>query len=107
MAKSQIWTGIACLVADPNCENFKRFGEDGKGAYVNIVAWATSARGFGERVKQMAVELDCLLLELNRVKLLELRLEEPEYPEELLTMRTTAERQPLDVVFGSFNIWTQ
>jgi hypothetical protein len=39
---SHIWTGIACLVADPNCKNFKRFGDDGKGAYVNIVAWATS-----------------------------------------------------------------
>ena len=74
---------------------------------MNIVAWATSERGFADRVKQMAIELDCLLLELNRVKALELRLEEPDYPEELLTMRATAQRQPLDVVFGSFNIWTQ
>ena len=36
----ELWTGIACLVADPGCKEFRRFGDDGKGAYVNIVAWA-------------------------------------------------------------------
>jgi hypothetical protein len=102
-----IWTGIACLAADPNCKEFRRFGDDGKGAYVNIVAWATSEQEFAERVKQTATELDCLLLELGGIKLLEQRMEEPEYPEELINMRTTAWRQPKDVVFGAFHIWTQ
>jgi hypothetical protein len=102
-----IWTGIACLVADPNCKEFRRFGDDGKGAYVNIVAWADSEQQFADRVKAMAAELDCILLEVEGIKLLDERMEEPDCPEELLTMRTTAQRQPQDVVFGTFHIWTQ
>src|SRR5580698_7970408 len=38
----ELWTSLVCLVADPACQNFKRFG-GGKGAYVNVVAWAESA----------------------------------------------------------------
>lgn len=34
-------------------------------------------------------------------------MEEPDYLEELIDMRTTARRQPKDVVFGAFHIWTQ
>jgi hypothetical protein len=103
----ELWTGVACLVADPQCKNFRRFGDDGKGAYVNIVAWAESATVFAERVRYMAGQLDCILIELEGVKLLEQRMEEPEYPEELITMRTTAHRQREDVVFGAFYTWTQ
>lgn len=100
-----LWTGTACLAADPNCKEFRRFGDDGKGAYVNIVAWAPSKQEFAERVKQTATELDCLLLELEGIRLLEDRMEESDYPEELIDMRTTARRQPKDVVFGTFHIW--
>jgi hypothetical protein len=102
-----LWTGTACLAADPNCKDFKRFGDAGKGAYVNVVAWASSKQEFAERVKQTATELDCLLLELESIKPLEERMEESDYPEELINMQTTARRQRKDVVFGAFHIWTQ
>ena len=41
----ELWTGLVCFVANPRCKSFKRFG-DGKGAYVNVVAWAESAKHF-------------------------------------------------------------
>lgn len=103
----ELWTGIACLVADPNCKEFKRFGDDGQGAYVNIVAWAPSEEEFGNHVSKAAADLDCILLELEHIQLLEQRMEEPDYPEELIDMRVTAERQPDDIVFGCFNVWVQ
>lgn len=104
----ELWTGLACLVADPSCKEFRRFGDDGKGAYVNVVAWADSAQHFAERVRQIsASQLDCILQELNGVQFLEERLAEPDYPEELLTMRATAHRQPEDIIFGTFHIWIQ
>jgi hypothetical protein len=102
-----MWTGIACLVADRSCKDFKRFGEEGKGAYVNIVAWAESAKQFADRVKRSSHEIDCVLLELERVQLLCERMSEPDYPEELITMRGTAQRQQADVIFGAFHTWTQ
>jgi len=101
-----IWTGIACLVANPQCKGFRRFG-DGKGAYVNVVGCADSETEFTERVERIVPTLDCILLELERVQLLERRMEELDYPEELITMRSTAQRQPSDLVFGTFHTWTK
>jgi hypothetical protein len=103
----EIWTGLACLVANPECKGFRRFGDNGKGAYVNVVACAASETEFRERVNRIVPTLDCILMELEGVQLLETRMGESDYPEELLTMRSTAQRQPLDLVFGTFHIWTQ
>lgn len=103
----EIWTGLACLVADPKCEGFRRFGDDGKGAYVNVVASANSESEFIERVERIVPTLDCILLELDQVQLIDERIEEPDSPEELITMRSTAQRQPADLVFGAFHIWTE
>jgi len=105
--KMELWTGIACLAADPNCKEFRRFGHNGHGAYVNIVACASSADEFGRRIKRVAPDLDCILLELENIQLLKERMEEPDYPEELIDMRATAIRQREDIVFGCFHIWTQ
>ena len=99
-----IWAGIACLKASPNAKNFRRFGV-GKGAYVNVVAWATSQAAFAEKVKRHAQGLDCILVELENVQLLDSRLSAAEWPEELSTMRETARRQQEDTVFGTFHVW--
>ena len=103
----RIWTGVACIVADPKCKGFKRFGEDGKGAYVNLVASVNSEAEFTERVERIVPSLDCILLELDHVQPLEKRMEEPDCPEELIAMRSTAKRQPADLVFGTFHIWAE
>jgi hypothetical protein len=103
----EIWTGVACLVADPKCKEFRRFGDDGKGAYVNVVASVNSEAEFKERVERIVPTLDCILLELDHVKPIDKRMEEPDSPEELITMRSTAKRQPADLVFGTFHIWTE
>lgn len=103
----ELWTGLVCLVADPACKNFRRFG-DGKGAYVNVVAWAESAKHFEQRATTIAHEqLDCIVREVEHVELLEAAVHREGCPDELFTMQTTAERQPNDVVFGTFHVWTQ
>jgi hypothetical protein len=101
-----LWTGLACLKADPNVEGFRRFGK-GKGAYVNAVACAESRAAFEERVKRHAEGMDCILVELDHVQLLEARMTEDSYPEELITMGETAARQTDDTIFGAFHIWHQ
>jgi hypothetical protein len=102
-----VWTGVACLVADPKCKGFRRFGDHGKGAYVNLVASANSEAEFTERVERIVPTLDCILLELDHVQPLDKRMEERDYPEELITMRSKAQRQPSDLVFGAFHVWTE
>ena len=102
----EVWTGVACLVADPKCKGFRRFGDDGKGAYVNVAASVNSEAEFTERVERIVPTLDCILLELEGAKPIDKRMEEPDYPEELIDMRSTAQRQPADLVFGTFHIWT-
>jgi len=51
--------------------------------------------------------MGCILVELEHTQLLETRMSEEDYPEELITMRTTAARQTADFVFGTFHIWNQ
>ena len=46
-----IWTGLACLKANPKAKDFRRFG-DGKRTYVNVVAWAKSQSEFKEKVRR-------------------------------------------------------
>src|ERR1700730_6751482 len=90
----ELWTGLVCLVADPACQNFKRFG-DGKGAYVNVVAWAESSKHFEDRVAVIAKrDLDCIALEIEQVELLETVLQQEDCPDEFFTMRATADRRP-------------
>jgi hypothetical protein len=93
----ELWTGLACLVANPACKHFKRFG-DGKGACVNIVAWAESAGHFEGRVTAAAEQLDCIVREMEQIELMETLLQREDCPDEFFTMRATAERQPNDVV---------
>jgi hypothetical protein len=51
--------------------------------------------------------MDCILVEIEHVQLLEARMSCEDYPEELITMRETATRQTADTVFGAFHIWYQ
>jgi hypothetical protein len=101
-----IWVGIACLKPDPRVKGFRRFG-DGKGAYVNVVAWAESPKAFEEQVRRQSASLDCILVELEEVELLEVRMQADDYPDEFIDMRQTAIRQPTDTVFGTFYTWDQ
>jgi hypothetical protein len=101
-----IWTALACLKANPTVKGFRRFGH-GKGAYVNVVACLQSKAAFEERVKRHAEGMDCILVELEHVQLVEARMSEEDYPEELITMRETAARQTADTVFGRFHTWHQ
>ena len=103
----ELWTGLACLVPDPARKNFTRFG-DGSGAYVHVVAWAKSAKHIERRVTAIAREpLDCIVREMEKVELLEAALQRNDGSEDFFTMRATAERQPKDILFGTFHIWNQ
>lgn len=106
MTHGDVWTGLACLKANPRVKNFRRFGK-GKGAYVSVVGWAESKAAFESKVKRHAEGMDCILVDLEKVELLEQRMNTPDFPEELITMRETANRQPDDTMFGTFHIWHQ
>jgi hypothetical protein len=102
----ELWTGLAALKRDPKCKNFRRFGT-GKGAYVNVVAWADSREHFADRVRESAANLDCILVELEEITAVENRMKADDFPEEFIDMRATAYRQPKDIVFGTFHTWVQ
>jgi hypothetical protein len=74
---------------------------------MNVVASVNSEAEFKERVERIVPTLDCILLGLDRVQRIDERMEEPDSPEELIDMRSTAQRQPADLVFGTFQIWTE
>ncbi|HUO16957.1 MAG TPA: hypothetical protein VMX38_18380 [Verrucomicrobiae bacterium] len=98
-----LWTGLACLKPDPHIKKSRLF--EGKGAYVNVVAWAESKPAFEEKIKRHVEGMNCILVELESIVLLDSRMATQNFPEELITMRETANRQREDSVFGTFNIW--
>lgn len=102
----ELWVGMAELRANPNCKDFRRFGE-GKGAFVWVAAWAEAQEAFETKVRIMSEGLDCIVYGLERVGLLEAKMEIEGYPEEFVDMRATATRQPQDTVFGPFHTWLQ
>jgi len=102
----ELWVGLAELRANPNCKNFRRFGE-GKGAFAWVAAWAESQAAFETKVRIMSEGLDCIVYGLERVGLLEDKMNTEGYPDEFINMRATAIRQPQDTVFGPFHTWLQ
>jgi hypothetical protein len=75
---------------------------------VNVVAWAESASHFEGLVTAIAAaQLDYIVREIEQIELLEAALQWEECPDEFFTMRVTTERQPDDVVLGTFRIWYQ
>ena len=74
---------------------------------MNIVAWAESGEHFAERIRLSAQDLDCILVELEGVQLLDDRMQDENFPEELIDMRSTAYRQQNDIVYGHFHTWLQ
>jgi hypothetical protein len=93
-----LWSGLACLKPKPDVKGFRMFGS-GRGAYVHVVAWAESSRSFEEQVRKPAENLDCILVELEDIELLETKMGSPDSPEEFINMRETAIRQPQDIPF--------
>ncbi|HEY6370534.1 MAG TPA: hypothetical protein VIX37_08140, partial [Candidatus Sulfotelmatobacter sp.] len=104
MIDGDIGVGLAGLKANSAVKNFRRFGKR-KGAYVNVVAWADGQTAFEEKGKRHVEGLDCILVELGDMQLLESTMEIPESPEELIAMRQTSLRQPNDTAFGTYQIW--
>ena len=102
----ELWIGLACLTANPRSKDFRRFG-DGKGAYVQIVAWAKDREHFEQRIKHSVDELDCILRDLDDVELLESKMERGDCSEEVLSMRDTALRQTEDIIYGTFHTWLE
>jgi hypothetical protein len=52
-------------------------------------------------------QLDCIVREMDQVELLETPLQREDCSDEFFTMRATADRQPNDVLFGTFHFWFQ
>jgi hypothetical protein len=102
----KLWIGLAQLKGNPNCKDFRRFG-DGKGAFVWVAAWAESRAAFEMHVKAASEDLDCILCNLEDVELMDARIDAGGCPEEFIEMRGTAIRQPKDTVFGTFHTWLQ
>ena len=74
---------------------------------MNVVAWAKSQTEFELKIETHVQSLDCILIELENVQLLEARMREQDFHEELITMREIANRQQEDAVWGTFHIWHQ
>jgi hypothetical protein len=99
--EKSLWIGL--IEVTPNAGN-ESLG-DAKGAYVNVVTFATSALSFKRRVIRALSEMDMNLVEFDPPEQLRARLFAKRVDKEIIHMAETASK--LDsVVFGTFHTYS-
>ena len=89
----ELYAGLACLKANPNCKDFRRFGNRNR-PLCACFRLGQLREAYSKRVQTITEELDCILVDLEEVELLEIKMDSGDFPEEFFEMRNTAVRQP-------------
>ncbi len=95
--RKEIWIGLVGVTPQPG----NNLLGDAKGAYVNVLASATSAAKYTTKVKGALKEIGLNLIEIDDLEPLSERLSKWTVDEEIITMAQTV-RKIDSVAFGTF-----
>lgn len=95
--QKDIWIGLVGVTPQPENDLLG----DAKGAYVNVLASATSASEYTDKVKRALHEAGLSLIEIENPEPLSERLSKWSVDEEIMTMAETVRRID-SVTFGTF-----
>lgn len=98
----EIWIGLAEVIPLPGSTTLSR---GAKGAFVNVLAWATSADVLRSRVKALMNEMGLHLAGLEDAEPFLLRTERCEVDDGLWEIAREMECEPNAVRFGTFHCW--
>ena len=99
--RHEIWIGLAEVIPAKGSRSL----DGAKGAFVNVVGWASSNTDFHTRVEEAAVSLDMQLLALEDAEPFSQRHAKWDVDELILQMVGTAQEHEKDIVFGTFHLW--
>ena len=81
------------------------FFTDGKGAFVNIVTWASNAEEFRANAELVLGELGLFVLDVENPEPVSKRRTWAELDDELEDIISRAENNPKAIIYGTFHTW--
>ena len=98
----EIWIGLVEVRPLEGCEIL----DDAKGAFINIVMWATSSEDY--RCKSEATVAEMKLFVVERPEpVIARRKREGNFDEKLEDMISRSEDHPDEIVFGTFHLYSK
>src|SRR5438046_8903700 len=100
--KKRLWIGL--VEVRPGSRNGEIL-EDTKGAFVNIVTWASDADGYRRNAELIASRLGLFVVDIENAEPVESRRKNKSvvFNDEIEDMMTRAEENPNAIIYGTFH----
>jgi hypothetical protein len=99
--EKELWVGLVEVRALKGAEILI----GAKGAFVNLVTWASDADEFKSRAKIVFDKLSLFIVEIENNEPLSARRKKEELDEETEDMIARAENNPKAIIYGTFHTW--
>ena len=100
----EIWIGLLEVRPLEGCEIL----DDAKGAFINIVMWATSSEDYKSKSESTAAGMKLFVVDIERAEpVIARRKREGDFGEELEDMISRSEDHPDEIVLGTFHLYNK
>lgn len=101
---TEIWIGLVEVRPLEGCEIL----DDAKGAFINVVMWATSSEDYRSKSESTVAEMKLFVVDIERPEpVIARRKREGDFGEELENMISRSEDHPDEIVFGTFHLYNK
>jgi hypothetical protein len=97
----QLWIGLVEVRALKGTEVLT----DAKGAFVNLVTWASDAEEFSKNAELVLAKLRLFVVEIENPEPVSIRRKKAELDEEVEDMIARAQDNPNAIIYGTFHTW--
>ena len=99
----EIWIGLIEVRPLEGCEIL----DDAKGAFINVVMWATSSEDYRRKSESTVAEMKLFVVDIERPEPVTARRKREGLGEVLEDMISRSEDHPDEIVFGTFHLYSK
>ena len=99
----QLWIGLVEVRAPKPTDVL----EDAKGAFVNLVTWASDADEFKRNAELVLHKLGLSVIDIENQEPVSVRKQKAELDDEIEHIVARAEDNPNAIIYGTFHTWTR
>ena len=99
--RQQLWIGLVEVRALKPTEVLG----DAKGAFVNVVTWASDADEFKTNAELVLGKLGLFIVEIENPEPVSIRRKKAEFEDEIEDMIARAQDNPNAIIYGTFHTW--
>jgi len=80
---------------------------DAKGAFVNLVTWASNIDEFKKNAELVLIKLGLSIIDIENPEPVSSRRQKADFDDEIEDMVSRAENNPNAIIYGTFHTWTR